>query len=504
MNVSMKADVIIVGAGPSGLTVAAEVASAGHSVVVLERRSDVVESRAGTLLPRVLELLDSRGIADRFIRRARDIRHWPFNPSHIWAGLQPIDWRHIDSRYGFTLLMPQNYTEAVLRDWALEKGVDLRMGHEVRSISVEGDGVTASAVGPDGAELHMKAKYLVGADGARSIVRKSLGMPFEGHGPTFTGIIADAIMDWPFPGGLKMVGNELGWGSCFPFGKRIVRFSIVHAERRAVDRGEPVTLEEMKRCISDIYGGDLGIEGIAWASRYTDQMRIVPSLQQGRAFLVGESARIHYPSSGVGMNFCIQDAFNLGWKLAYVLGDHAPPALLETYDRERRAVAIELLDSVRAQCAIQFNFTDEGMALKRDLETRFVPTTAVNCGIGLELNGLQTPYPRPSGAHPIVGLRATDIDLILLDGRASRLAEHLHEQRFVLLDLTGTQAFSQLSSRPGLKVVEANGVRLPPAETNLQALLVRPDGYVAWATEGHPDAADAATAYVSACCAAGS
>lgn len=490
----MNADVVVIGAGPSGLTLAAEVAAGGHKVVVLERRSDVVESRAGTLLPRVLELFDSRGIADRFIRRAREIRHWPFNPSHIWAGLQPIDWRHLRSRYGFTLLMPQNYTEAVLREWAEEKGVEVRMSHEVHTVRTDEDGVEVRARDGSGAEVVVSGKYLIGADGARSVVRKSLAMPFEGHDATFTGIIADAVMDFPFPGGLKMVANERGWSSCFPFGKRIVRFSTVHAARRAAPRDEPVSLEEFKTVIADIFGEELGIEGIAWASRFTDQMRIVPSLRRGRAFLVGESARIHYPSSGVGMNFCIQDAFNLGWKLSHVLAGDASESLLDSYDLERRAVANELLDSVRAQCAVQFDFSEEGMVHKRDLENRFLPIPDVNRQVGLELNGLQSPYPRADDAHPLVGWRALDIDLILLDGRASRLANLLNDQRFVLLDLSGLSAFAGMAGDGGLAIVEARGVKLGEGEAGLQAILVRPDGYVAWATEGAPDPAAAAAA----------
>jgi 2-polyprenyl-6-methoxyphenol hydroxylase-like FAD-dependent oxidoreductase len=496
----MKADVIVIGAGPSGLTVAAEVASAGHRVVILERRTDVVESRAGTLLPRVLELFDCRGIADRFVRKAREIRHWPFNPYHIWAGLQPVEWRHIESRYGFTLLMPQNLTEQVLKDWAQEKGVDVRMGHEVLQVAQNETEAWVVARDESGEELRVTGRYLVGADGARSIVRNGLLIPFEGHPPTFTGIIADASMDFPFPSGLKMIGNHLGWAACYPFGERVVRFVIVHALRMSADRNEPVTLEEFTACVRDIYGTDFGIEGLTWASRYTDQLRIVPKFRKGRSFLVGESARIHYPSSGVGMNFCIQDAFNLGWKLSYVLSGQAPEVLLDTYDTERRPVALGLLDSVRSQCAIQFNFTEEGMTHKRDLETRFLPIPEFNRKVGLELNGIGAPYPRAPDDHPLVGFRVKDLSLIQLDGTVARLSEMLRDQRFLLLDFTGLAALAPLGAAKGpLKVVEARGVMLPPAESALQALLVRPDGYVAWATNSAPDRAQAFKAVERAC-----
>ena len=495
----VEADVVVVGGGPSGLTLAAEVAAGGHRVVVVERRANVVESRAGTILPRVLELFDSRGVADRFIQAARRIRHWPFNPFHIWAGLQPVEWRHLDSRYGYTMFIPQNFTEEVLEKWAGEKGAEVRMAHDVRSVEVTKEGIAVRAVGPDGENLRIRAQYLVGADGARSTIRKSLNLPFEGHGATFSGIIADVVMDWPFAAGIKMVDNHLGWSTCFPFGERIVRFSIVHAERRRAERNDPFEANEVETCIRDIYGDGLAIERVAWASRFTDQMRIVPNLQLGRAFLVGEAARIHYPASGVGMNFCVQDAFNLGWKLSYVLSGHAPAELLSTYDAERRPVALELLSSVREQSELQFKFNEEGIAHKRNFERHVLPNPEVNQRIGRELNGIQTPYPRPADAHPFVGLPVRDIDLVLLDGTVTRLAELLHDQKFLLLDMSGSRALQALADRwPSLKVVEAKGLRLSGEEEKLKALLVRPDAYVAWAEQLELKPEKAAAAYMNA------
>lgn len=497
----LNVDVIIIGGGPSGLTVAGEVATAGHSVVVLETRTNVVASRAGTFMPRVLELFDARGIADRFVRKAAKIHKWPFMPHHIWAGLQPIHWKNIDTRFPFTLMMPQNDTEEVLMEWAIEKGAKVLMGHEVTSFNVDNHGVSVVAKDTSGKEHRITGRYLVGADGAHSSVRKGLGIPFEGRDPTFLGFLVDVVLDFPFEGVVKMVDNQKGWSACYPFGDRIVRFLVVHHERRNAGRHEPVTLEELKACLRDIHGTDFGIKEMVWGSRYGDSLRIVPNLRHGRAFLVGESSRIHYPASGVGMNFCIMDAFNLGWKLSYVLSGNAPAELLNTYNEERRPVNLELLHWVRAQLAVQFNFTDDGFALKRELDQHIIPIPGVNRYLGLVLSGIVSPYPRSPDAHPTVGFRAKDIDLILIDGTLTRLSELLRDQKFLLLDLSGKGAFKSIGfHHDSLKVVEAMGVKLPEMEEKVQALLVRPDAYVAWATNDVPHAADALVAFKQSLC----
>jgi 2-polyprenyl-6-methoxyphenol hydroxylase-like FAD-dependent oxidoreductase len=489
----MDADVIVVGGGPSGLTIAGELAVAGIRVVVLERRTEVTKSRAGTLLPRVLELFDARGIADRFIRTAKSLQDWPFNLGHIWSGLKPVDWRHLNSRYGFTLIMPQHLTEEVLLQWCREEGADARFGHEVTELGAAGDHVFVD-VSDAGKRQRLTAKFLIGADGSRSTVRKRLGMPFEGTPATFTGVLGDLPIDFPFPGRMKSVDSPYGWGLALHFGPGRTRIGFVHAERRSAPKDEPVTIEEYTRCVREIFGSDFAVKELVWSSRFTDQMRIVPSLRQGRVFMLGESSRIHYPASGVGMNFCIQDAFNLGWKLGYVLKGHAASELLDTYDRERRPVALELLRSVREQCAMQFNFTLDGIELRRHFESCLLPMPELNRRLGLELNGLSFPYSSAPGSHPLVGQACPDIDLILTNGKLSRIGEQLVSQQFLLLDLSGSGAFTDLRfSSPALKVIAAQGVRLPAEAQAIKAMLVRPDAYVGWATESQPSVADART-----------
>ena len=476
-------DVIVAGGGPSGLTMAAELAGSGARTLVLERRTDGVQSRAGTILPRLLELFDARGIAERFIEKTCEIAPYPFRPSHIWAGFHPIQWHYLETRFGFTLGLPQNHTEEILWDWAIDSGAEVRRGAELQSFREAGDGVDVAVTHVSGATSTLRCKYLIGADGGRSTVRSAGGFSFEGHSGTFRGIVVDAELEAPWPGGRINVDNEMGWVRGYVFGEGITRFNIVHRDRRLAPKDEPVTLEEVQQCIRDVHGTDYGIRGFRWASRFDDQMRAVPGLRKGRVFLVGESARIHYPASGVGMNFCLQDAFNLGWKLANVVKGLADESTLDSYNEERFPVMQALLESVKAQCQIQFNFDPDGITLKRRLAEHIVPMPDVQRKLVLELCGLEQPYPSEAGSHPLCGRRVPDFDVVGLDGRSVRITELLRDRQFVLLDLEGFSAQFADVNLHGVKFLHARAARVPTELNGVKALLVRPDAYVAWASD---------------------
>ncbi|WP_433171453.1 FAD-dependent oxidoreductase [Actinoallomurus sp. CA-150999] len=491
-HTATDSDVIVVGGGPSGLTVASELALAGIRVTVLERRVRPVESRAGTILPRVLELLDARGLADRFIERARSIRENPLIPVHIWAGMQPVHWHHLNSRFGFRLIMPQNVTEELLLDHVREQGVTVRHGVHVDTVAQDADGVrvTATAGGADGEQVELTARYVVGADGGRSTVRQQAGIGFEGHDGTFTGIVADLRTESLGGSAWRvMTDNEHGWVTSFPFGpdgERLIRCNIVHAERRHAPQSEPVTEEEVRRCLRDILEREVAFDGLQWASRFSDALRLATAFRRGRILLVGESARIHYPASGVGMNFCIQDAFNLGWKLAAVINGHADESLLDTYEEERRPVTEELLRSVQAQCAVQFDFTPEGVAFKRMFQEHLLPLPDVNSRLAHELNGLTFPYPSPPGSHPLTGHRAPDLELLTRDG-IRRVHELLRDQCFLLIDCRGDGAYDALDTGGlPLRTVSGAAVMTRPELRGVRSLLIRPDAYVTWADEEPP------------------
>lgn len=480
-------DVLVIGGGPSGLTVAAEVARMGASVVVLERREVEPIPRPGTVLPRPLELFDARGVAERFIRRTCEVNLSPYQSFHIWAGMAPVSWSARDSRFGFTLMLAQHETEEVLRHWAVECGVELRLGHEMVDIHDDGDVITAVVHDQHGTTSSVRAKLVVGADGGRSRTRELVGIDVEGHPDTFTGVIATAKMPFPWPGTTRTERNENGWVAANPFGLGLTRFTMVHAEGRALTRSEPVTIPELNQSLSEILGEPIDIPELVGASRYGDAMWMATRFRQGRVFLLGEAARIHYPASGVGMNFCIQDAFNLGWKLGAVISGDAGEALLDTYETERRPIAEDLFRSVNAQVAIQFDFSPRGLAFAQHFSKHLLTKPEVTAHLWAELNGLQTPYPQTNDGHSLVGFPAPDFEMFLPDGSTTRLYELLRRHSFVVVDLSGTKALSRLEPpNDRIGVVEGHPIRRPVALHGVSALIVRPDTYVAWATTSAP------------------
>jgi 2-polyprenyl-6-methoxyphenol hydroxylase-like FAD-dependent oxidoreductase len=494
---STDAEVIVVGGGPSGLTLPGELARAGVRVCLLERRVTGVQSRAGTILPRVLELFDSRDLAERFFARARLIRDNPYVPVHIWAGMKPVHWRNLDTRFPHRLILPQNTTEEILTQDCLDLGVQMVRGATVTGLEQDEDGARLTAEMADGGERTFSARYVVGSDGGRSAVRQLCGIEFVGHDATFTGIIADIAMVAPWPEVRKVTDNHRGWVNAYPFARGddpILRFNIVHVDSRLADKSEPVTTEEVRRVLTEILEMDLDFEEVRWASRYTDAMRLATRFRDGRVFLVGDSTRIHYPASGVGMNFCIQDAFNLGWKLAAVVQGHARPELLDSYELERRPVVEALLQSVAAQCAVQFDFSEGGIAFKRMFERDLMPLPDVNRRLALELNGLTTDYPTDPGSHRLAGRRLTDVELQTSDG-LTRVGELLRGMDFLLIDLTGDDPYrtAKYGAAP-VRVVSGVPTLCPAELRGVGSVLVRPDGYVAWAEDGVGDAERAETA----------
>lgn len=483
----MYSKVLVVGGGPSGLVVASELALAGVDVTVFERRTGLVQSRAGTILPRVLELLDSRGLAQQFIDRAATILPHPLFRTHMWAGMKPIEWRHLESRFGYRLVLPQNHTEELLLEHALACGVTFERGVTVEGVIQHDDGIEIGLVDEHGERRAATGDYLVGCDGGRSVVREKAGFETVGHDTTFTGIVADIVLDNPWPDGRRIVDNDKGWFASFPFGEGITRFNIVHAERMHADPAEPVSVEEVRRCIRDVLEADLEFEDLQWGSRFSDTSRIAMQFARDRIFLVGESARIHYPASGVGMNFCIQDAFNLGWKLAAVVNGYAEASLLKSYDSERRPVAEALMRSVASQCSVQFDFTPEGMIHKRWFESTILPLPDVNRRLALELNGLAVPYAALDRSHSMVGERMPDLEIRLPDG-VTTVGALLRSHHFVVLDLTGEERLTELKYADA-PVDVASGVptSLPDRLRTATTILVRPDGYVGWVDTGRSD-----------------
>ncbi|MER7129651.1 FAD-dependent oxidoreductase [Streptosporangium saharense] len=483
------ADVVVIGGGPSGATVAAEAARLGARVVVLEKREGDSPSRAGVIQPRVLELLDARGLMGRFRDAAKDWRPDFEVPRYIYAGLVGLRYDLLDSAHPYALILPQTATEHLLRGWAVEAGAEVRRGVTYVEHTEDADGVTVTALDADGATITFRAGFLVGADGARSTVRTHIGVPFEGRETEMTAVSIDADLTFPWEASMQMRRNENGWILAYPFGQRTTRFIIVAEARRTVPRGEPVTIEEVRESLRAIFGDDFGVSTAKWVSRYGDAHKMTPYLHRGRVSLVGEATRVHYPASGIGMNYCIQDAFNLGWKLGLVATGDAPEALLDTYDGERHPVLREVMDDIAAQCKLHFDFTPGGLRLKDFVESELIPIPEVNAILCDRLSGFRTSYHRQDDPHPADGTRVGEMPL-----GERRYTEVAAGSAFVLAERSdGAPTTRALPSRVTRVVTEEPGFARELA--GAAAALIRPDAYVARAWETTPSDREVEAAY---------
>jgi len=480
MSRELDADLVVVGGGPSGATVAAEVARRGGRVVVLEKRTGDAPSRAGVIQPRVLELFDSRGLMGRFRDAAS---HWRTDfevPVYFYAGMAGLRYFELDSAHPYALILPQTTTEHLLRDWAEESGAEIRRGVTYESHEEDADGVTVCGVDGSGAAFEIRARYLVGADGAQSRVRKNAGVPFEGRGAELTAVSVDAVLSWPYTTPVHLARNENGWILAYPFGEQTTRFIIVAEGQRTVPVSVAPTMDEVRESMRAIMGEDFGVTENRWLSRYSDAHRLTPYFVTGRISLVGEATRVHYPASGMGMNYCIQDAFNLGWKLAFVIAGDAPDALIKTYDDERHPIISEFMDDVATQCALHFDFSPGGLALKRFFEEEILPTPEVNAILRDRVSGFKTTYHRESDPHPADGTRIREVDL-----GSTTYNEVAARSDFVLIELAaGAPATRAVSGR--VTRVLATVDDLPGNLAGSATVLVRPDAYVAKAWVSPP------------------
>lgn len=482
VGTSYDADIVIVGAGPSGLVAALEGLLAGARVVNLEKRDGPTWSRAGTLYPRVLEIFRSRGIVDRFLDRAHAVQGDPISRFGVWAGMEPLQYRYLDTPYPYVVMMPQIETEKVLADCVLERGGDIRLRHDVFDLVQDGDGVTVRFRVDGGAEQSLRARYVVGADGKQSVVRRLAGIGFEGHDARRTAINVDANIDLPFDHVTNAFFNDAGWGMAYPLRRGLSRFVVI--DRQTMDDGriDPPDAESALAMLRRVHGTDYGIASIHQITRFGDATYCADRLRNGRVFIVGESVRVHYPASGIGMQFCIQDAFNLGWKLGRVAAGHSPAALLDSYEEERLPEVRRMLDMVRQQTAIQFRFDAETNALKTYFRERLLPLPDVNRSLAEDLSGLAVRYEAAPDAAPVVGRRLPAI-AVADDGTGPRTALDLAcDGAFLLLDLTGADVSAVAAPNPHVRVAGTAGPTRHPELAGVGAVFVRPDGHVAWAS----------------------
>jgi 2-polyprenyl-6-methoxyphenol hydroxylase-like FAD-dependent oxidoreductase len=466
----LTAEVVVAGAGPTGLMLANELALAGVDVVVLERlavRTGL--SKALNLQPRTAEVLDLRGLLGRAEQRSfATVADGHFS-------VIPVRYTGWDTRHPYQVGIPQAQVEAALEERLAEQGVKVLRGHELTGFEQDDAGVTVTA-----GDLRVRAAYLVGCDGGRSVVRKALNLPFDGIEGRGHGVSADVVFRTTPPGApteWRSMGNmvtSLSPGKfvgLIPLGEpNLYRLSYGDRLNRPEDLRAEVPEEEVRAAVRERFGAEAEIEEIRWVSRFSDDSRLVAKYRVGRVLLAGDAAHIHFPAGGQGQNLGVQDAMNLGWKLAAELRGRAPAGLLDTYEEERRAVANGVLQNVAAQNAL-IPLTPDQLAL-RALFRDLTALPEVQRKLSGMVSGLDIRY-EGKDAHPAAGARLPDFPLD--EGFASDL---FHSGKFVLL--TKTPAFP-----PHAEVVVAEVPELPWPD--LTKILVRPDGYVA-STDGSTEA----------------
>jgi 2-polyprenyl-6-methoxyphenol hydroxylase-like FAD-dependent oxidoreductase len=473
--------VVIAGGGPTGLMLAGELALAGMDVVVVERRAnqDLAGSRAGGLHARTIEVFDQRGIADRFLAEGKVAQVAGF------AGV-PLDISDFPTRHPYGLGLWQNHIERILAEWVGELEVPIHREREVTGFAQDEAGVDVRL--SDGGSV--RAEYLVGCDGGRSLVRKSAGIEFPGWDPTTSSLIAQVEMtEEPelgirrTPSGTHALGKveyEIEDGEVVyePGGTVGVMLTESH-----IGTSEP-TLRDLSNGLIAVYGTDYGIHSPTFISRFTDMTRQAAAYRKGRILLAGDAAHVHYPVGGQGLNIGVQDAVNLGWKLAQVINQTSPESLLDTYHVERHPVAARVLRTTMAQVAL--GRPDDRIEAARDVVAELLGMDEPRRRFAAEMSGLGIHYALGEG-HPLLGRRMPDLDLVTADGPL-RVFTLLHDARPVLLNLGEPGGLDITPWADRVQVIDAKylGTWELPAlgeVTAPTAVLVRPDGYVAWVGE---------------------
>jgi 2-polyprenyl-6-methoxyphenol hydroxylase-like FAD-dependent oxidoreductase len=383
-------DVVIVGGGPVGLWLACELALAKVNVAVLERRTErVTQSRALAIHGRTLEVFALRGLADRFLARGRAI------PSGHFGALDTrLDFSVIDTRFPFMLLLPQATTEALLEERALEIGVSMKRGHLVEAVEQNADHVIICGLN-DETSFRFSARYVVGADGARSMVRRAAAIEFVGHSARHMMMLGDLVLDAPPPRPMVTVVNEAGGLLVAELGDGLHhRVALMDAAAASLATVEPLSLAELTAAAARIAGTDFQPRDPIWLSRFTDETRLAEHYRKGRMLLAGDAAHIHAPMGGQGMNVGIQDAMNLGWKLASVVHGNAPDELLDTYERERWPVGEVLRRNTLTQLRLFSTFDPSTLAMRRTFED-VLRVPAINRYFADEVSGFGVAYPEP-------------------------------------------------------------------------------------------------------------
>ncbi len=460
--------VVVAGGGPTGMMLAAELSLAKIDVLVVERRTslELESSRSGGLHARTIEVLDQRGVADRFLAEGQAMQVQRF------AGI-PLDISDFPTRHPYGLALWQRHVERILAAWVDELGVPVARGTEVTGLAQDDSGVDVQLSG----ERSLRADYLVGCDGGRSLVRKAAGIEFPGWDPSTSWLIAEVEMDVQPEFGLRPGG---GIGPTGDGG--LVRVVLTDPQ---LDRTGEATLQDLRQALLLADGTDYGVHSPVWISRFTDMTRQAASYRRGRVLLAGDAAHVHSPQGGQGLNTGVQDAVNLGWKLARVIDGTSPDDLLDTYHAERHPVGARVQHNTLAQGALRG--TDARTGALQETLGELLAMDAPRRRLAGELSGLDIHYDLGEG-HPLLGRRMPDLDLVTTEGRV-RVFTLLHDAKPVLVNLGGP---GEVDSAPWAdRVPRVDAEYAGPWELPVlgtvdapTAVLVRPDGHVAWVGDG--------------------
>jgi len=484
MNASTGHAVVIAGGGPTGLMLAGELALAGVDVAIVERRAsqELDGSRSRGLYPRTIEVLDQRGIADRFLIQGQVTQRAGFSGAFL-------DISDLPTRHNYVLALGQERCEEILAGWVAELAVPTYREREVTGFAQDATGVDVEL--SEG--QWFRADYLVGCDGGRSLIRKAAGIEFPGWDPSINSLIAEVEMDEEPEWGLRYTDQGTQALGRLEDGKRV---GVVVSERYAGQTGEP-TLRDLSEALIAVWGTDYGAHSPTYISRFTDMTRQAASYRDRRVLLAGDAAHVHYPVGGQGLQIGVQDAVNLGWKLAQVISGTSKEGLLDTYQAERHPVAARVLRTTMAQTAL--TRSDPRIEALRDTMAELLGLDEPRKWIAAMITGLDIHYDLGEG-HPLLGRRVPDLDLVTAGGPV-RLFTLLHQARPVLLNLGEPDGLDITPRADRVRLIDAGYAgpwELPVlgAVTAPAAVLIRPDGYVAWAGDpADPGLADALTTW---------
>ncbi|HYQ01334.1 MAG TPA: FAD-dependent monooxygenase [Polyangiaceae bacterium] len=467
-----KHSVVIAGGGPTGMMLAAELALARVDVAIVERRTNQTldGTRAGGFHSRTIEELDQRGVAERFLTQGKVMQLAGY-------AMIPLDISDFPTRHNYGLALAQERIEQILAGWIEELGVRTYRGCEVTGFAQDEHGVDVELA--DGRSL--RADYLVGCDGGRSLVRKTAGIDFAGWEPSVSYLIAEASMSEEPARGIRR--DDKGIHAIGPIGDG-KRVRVVSIEPH-VEQGDAPTVSQLRAALIAVYDTDFGVHDVTWLSRFSDAARQAVAYRERRVLLAGDAAHVHAPNGGQGLNIGLQDAVNLGWKLAQVVQGQSPDSLLDTYHRERHPIAARVLRITMAQTALGRG--DERTNALREAMAELLQMTEPRQRYGAMMSGLDVHYDLGAG-HPLLGRRMPDLALISGDG-TRRVFELLHGARPILLNLGEPGAYDIAGWTDSVQRVDARYAgrwELPALGAVLapSALLIRPDGYVAWVGDG--------------------